>query len=43
MRCVQSGSKLNFNISKDYYGSGGGTNLNTRAGQLKLSGTLVYK
>ena len=43
MRCVQSGSKLNFNISKRYYGSGGGTNLNTRAGQLKLSGTLVYK
>jgi len=44
LKCTQSGNKLYFSISKNYYAnSDKGTNLFTRADKLYLSGTLVYK
>ena len=44
LKCRQSGNKLKFSISKIYYAnSDKGTNLFTRADELFLSGTLVYK
>jgi len=44
LKCTQSGNKLKFSISKNYYAnSDTGSNLLTRADELFLSGTLVYK